>query len=571
MKNKAPKQRRPGMSKTKKIVLSLVSLVLVTAIGLGTWYYLGHRQSDPVFVYNFMSIGMTEYWGDSKESYGPVTTDKIQTVFLSNTQTVTEVYVELGSTVKKGDPLMAFDTTLTDLALERERLGVEKLKLQLEDAEEELTRIKNMRPMTIVNPAPNPPAPSDQGTPLSGDYQIVSRPASDGSTAQKALVCWIGGGVSIDNGLLEALRLKAEELYNENLASQPPAGTGDPGQSQDPAEGTAPTEPGTEPTQEPSDPPHTEVNHFFVIFKTTEQDMSKGETLTWQGMEITLTEGGFGFTFFDASNVPDISAPVVEDPGNSGPSIDYGSGYTASEIANMRTEQEKTIKDLKFQIKMAEANYKIKQTEATDGKIYAQIDGTVVSLLTPDEALDTQQPMLKLSGGGGFYVEGTVSELDKDALQIGQQVDINDWNTGMVYTGTIEEIGTYPADGSNYNGTGNPNASYYPFKVFVDESADLQEGSYVSIMYSAGQTSENGIYLENPFIRTENGQSYVYVQGEDGKLEKRFVTTGKALWGSYTEILSGISETDMIAFPYGKNVKEGAETQPGDMSDLYGY
>ena len=41
-------------------------------------------------------------------------------------------------------------------------------------------------------------------------------------------------------------------------------------------------------------------------------------------------------------------------------------------------------------------------------------------------------------------------------------------------------------------------------------------------------SAENGIYLENPFIRTEQGKSFVYVRGEDGLLEKRFVTTGKS-------------------------------------------
>ena len=122
---------------------------------------------------------------------------------------------------------------------------------------------------------------------------------------------------------------------------------------------------------------------------------------------------------------------------------------------------------------------------------------------------------------------------------------------------------------NSWNGMGNPNASYYPFFVFVDESADLQAGRYVNMMYSTG-SSEHGIYLENPFLRTEMGRTYVYLRGADGKLEKRYVTTGKSLWGSYTEILEGITEEDFIAFPYGKHVKEGAETVESDLSDLYG-
>ena len=99
--------------------------------------------------------------------------------------------------------------------------------------------------------------------------------------------------------------------------------------------------------------------------------------------------------------------------------------------------------------------------------------------------------------------------------------------------------------------------------------ADLQEGSYVNVSFSTA-TTQQGIYLENPFLRTEQGKSYVYVRGEDGKLEQRFVTTGKALWGSYTEVLDGLTPEDYIAFPYGKNVVVGADTVEGDNSDLYG-
>ena len=140
----------------------------------------------------------------------------------------------------------------------------------------------------------------------------------------------------------------------------------------------------------------------------------------------------------------------------------------------------------------------------------------------------------------------------------------------MTYTGTIESVGDFPASSDYFSGVGNPNSSYYPFTVFVDGSADLQEGSYVSVMYSVA-AAQQGVYLENPFLRTENGRSFVYVRGEDGLLEKRYVTTGKSLWGSYTQILEGLTAEDFIAFPYGKTVKEGAPTEESDLSVLYEY
>ena len=312
-----------------------------------------------------------------------------------------------------------------------------------------------------------------------------------------------------------------------------------------------------------------EVDRFYVVFKVTEGNQELGTRLVWQGIYVirNAKTGEYSFKFFDASMVQDhMLAPDEE--AEAAPEIDYGSGFTAAQIAQMRADQEKTIRDLEFNIKMAEAEYKIAQTEVSDGNVYAEIDGVVVSVLSQEEAEMMQMPVMKVSAGGGFFVDGTVSELDRDTMTIGQEVTINDWNTGMTYTGYVESLGDYPSADGYWSGIGNPTATYYPFRVFVEESADLQSGSYVSIMFSAGQ-SEHGIYLENPFLRTEGAQSYVYVAGADGLLEKRYVTTGKSLWGSYTEILEGLSETDLVAFPYGKTVKAGAATVESDLSVLY--
>ena len=592
----------------KKIIITVTAVVLVVAIGLGVWFGVSRGRSEPVKVFAFNSVGMTEYWGDSQESYGPVSTDKIQTVFLSSTQTVTEMKVAQGDTVKKGDVLMTFDTTLSDLQLERKRLEVEKLKLDLETAQKKLKDIQNMKPMSIVTPDDSDDSEDDdsgKGVKLSGSYQLSTNSDYDGSMAEKALICWLNTAAAVDNGILEAARQKAEEYQNKNYVPDPteeptvetteettetttettespsekPSETPNP--PENPGEGSSGENPGGEDgenssasaAENPDEKPTITVSDYYMVFKVTEGNMSLGNRLTWQGLHIYRQGGGFVFKFFDASVVPDHSI-ITDDPDSTDPTDpdmpDPGSGYTAAQLAQMRAEQEKTIKETKFKIKMAEADYKIMQTEMSDGNIYAEFDGKVVSVLSEDEAKTQNQPVIKVSGGGGFYIQGSVSELEKDKMQIGQEVTVNDWNTGMTYTGKIVSMGDFPTNSDGWNGSGNPNVSYYPFTVFVDETADLQAGMYVNIQYSSAE-SENGIYLENPFIRTENGQSYVYVQGAGGKLEKRFVTTGKALWGSYTEIRSGLTVDDLIAFPYGKNLKEGAPTVESDVSDLYSY
>ena len=579
-------------SKGKKILITLVCLLLVASIGAGAWFVTAKKGGEPVAVFPFMYVGMTEYWGDSQESYGFVETDGVQTVYLSGTQSVTEIFVEMGQEVKKGDVLMSFDTTLSDLALERKRLDVEKLKLQLEDAKKHLREINAMKPMVIPQPSDKPEEDVDLGKLLTDPYYISENHEYDGSTAEKALICWLHSGTAIEDSIFEELLLKALEYRElnkepepeETVPQDPTDGTEVPGEdatepsgepAEPPTEATEPSEEPTEPSEpaeDPSEPtdPEKPDEKCFVVFKVTEGNLELAVRTAWQGMFIIRDgdTGAYSFKFFDAYMVPDHTLEPDEEAEEE-PEIDFGSGFTAAQIAEMRAQQEKTIKDLEFSIKMAEADYKIAQTEVSDGNVYAQIDGVVVSLLTQEEAEMMQMPLLKVSAGGGFYVEGTVSELDRDTLVIGQEVTVNDWSTGMMYTGYIESLGDYPSADGYWNGMGNPTASYYPFRVFVEESADLQSGSYVSILFAAAD-AQHGVYLENPFIRTEGGRSYVYVRGEDGKLEQRFVTTGKSLWGSYTEILEGLGEEDFIAFPYGKNVKSGAETVESDLSVLYG-
>ena len=72
--------------KIKAWLLPVISILLIGAIGAGIWAVTAKKNAEPVYVYDFNMLGMPEYWGDVKESYGPVSTDRIETVFVSDTQ-----------------------------------------------------------------------------------------------------------------------------------------------------------------------------------------------------------------------------------------------------------------------------------------------------------------------------------------------------------------------------------------------------------------------------------------------------------------------------------------------------
>ena len=676
--------KRKGVKGKKVLVCAgagIAAAAIVAGIVLGT-----RGNGKTVDVYPFAMVGMTEYWGDNQESYGPVTTDKIQTVFLSDTQIITGIPVEVGAHVKKGDVLMTYDTTLSELELERKRLDVEKAKLQVTEAEEELRRINQMKPSSGGGGGGSAPDYGDQLD--ESKYKVVTDSSFDGSEPKKALVCWIASDIPVNNSVLQALYYQAlnnQELMNtlsrtKSSASETPDTTTpseDPEPSTAPSEPSDPSEPTTPATEAPTEPPKqpleelepsepetpapvitspnvknggtftvdkgmavdltfvnktkqktewsvepaagellayrgeqtcalsgrvsqtgkTEyvlratvgdktdtfrftlevvepsapakvINDFYVVLKKTDGDREKAPTSLWQGVHVYVYNGNdYGFSLFDAPAESEFFGGSDDDGGFGS---DFGSGMTSAEITQMRREQTKKVRDLYEAAQMAESEYNLMEREFNDGNVRADLDGEVVSVLTEDEARQNKQPIIKVSGGGGFYVTGSVSELEKDNLKIGQSVTVNDWNTGNVYDGQVVSIGDFPVDGNGWNGMGNPNASYYPFRVFIDGSADLQENGYVSITYSAAQ-AQNGVYLENPYLRTDDGEPYVYVRGAHNKLEKRYVTIGKSLWGSYTEIRSGLTADDYVAFPYGKNVKPGAGTQEGDPSALYNF
>ena len=64
---------------------------------------------------------------------------------------------------------------------------------------------------------------------------------------------------------------------------------------------------------------------------------------------------------------------------------------------------------------------------------------------------------------------------------------------------------------------------------------------------------------------------YANIEDEDGKLEQRWVQTGKVVWDSYTQIRGGLTQEDYVAFPYGRDVVSGAKTEEATVDALYSW
>ena len=54
----------------KKLLMAGGALVLAAAIGFGAFALAGKGGKDPIYVYDFNMVGMSDYWGDRQSSQG---------------------------------------------------------------------------------------------------------------------------------------------------------------------------------------------------------------------------------------------------------------------------------------------------------------------------------------------------------------------------------------------------------------------------------------------------------------------------------------------------------------------
>ena len=592
--------------KKRKLWIPIVALLLAGALAAG--YLLAPRMpKKEAAVYPVLMVGYTDYYSGVAESYGMVTTDKVQTIYLTGTQTVTESLVYPGQTVKKGDVLYTYDTTLSDLAVERKDLANQQLEMELKNAQAELAAIKKMKPIVYKPGTPSTSTKVDY-TKSPSDKKYLDSVYSTKTTGKyqtSPLYFWLKTNTQIDDALIAGLYRYAEEnsnytgknlyvvfqmtaanktdtefsshigikfeKYPEVIAVEPPATeppateppateppATEPPATEQPAEPPAEQQP--DPPEDPADPQEPAAPEQ-VMTADTEEPTAPSEPVSEPAPAVYYhTVDAYKMSFFTPPSAP------KEDSGT----VEWNDGYTSAELSAMKKEKEAQIKQLQFDIKMGKAELKIMKKEADDGQVLAQFSGVVSHVLDPAQALETGEPMLKVTGGGGYYVEGTISELSLNTICEGQSITVNSWDTGMIYTGKIVEIGSYPVENQNnyYGGSGD---SYYPYRVFIDESADLMEGYYVSMTSQTEEQAAGILYIQNAFLRSEGNRTYVLVRGVDGLLEKRYIGCGVSTDGHMTPVYSGITEEDYLAFPYGSQVTEGAPTFEGTDQDLYGY
>ena len=580
---KRPDGEKPRMSKKlKKGIIAAACVVGVCGAVWGGLTIARNAQRGDVNVYAVNECAMTDYWGDTSNTSGMVTTDKLQKIYISQSQTVKKVWVKEGDSVKKGTVLVSYDSTLTQATVERAKIDYDRQTENLEVMKNELELLKKAKNKEtlqaeydklekelnkLIEDATK--SPDDEkdvkdlthiaidgmklGTGSGNDkdnaiyyYRTTD---SDGSFAlSQADLMGIFSRLGKTDGTLYLVfvtragnKLGGAVMGNEGyiltaVTEDVPSGG----------------------SQDPQQPP---------AGGTTAKKLVSVTVKPWNNGFKEFTDGApdYGDKKAEIEKLQRKIAQVQE-------LLD--TSMTQLDLNKAILEKAQAVKEQEVNLKVAKLKLDKKLAELGDGNVYAEFDGTVKTVRDPDEAYNNSEAVVELSGGGGYYVTGTLSEMDLGSVQVGDSVSISSWMTGAACEGTIVSIDDYPTSNGNNWGDGNSNVSYYPFKVFVTEDANLQPNDYVDMQYqkdTSAEESGSSLYLQSMFIRTDNGKSYVMARGDDGRLEQRWVQTGRDLWGSYTQIRGGLTIDDYVAFPYGRDVVEGAHTQEATTDQLYNY
>lgn len=568
------------------IITSICAFTLV-----GIKFYLNSTNKIDV---NSVSTLNTGYWDNPSTSTGLVSNSDRQSVLYDASKTITQVFVQEGQQVNSGDPLLSYDLTTLQSAVDTSQLDVEKAQNAISLAEHELKKLLNTTPIPDVveepeiqdhTPAPLPGVPEKNGNglypyilslsqaeknftaykiyytsttseaPEKGPHEKASLWKEEREMKESNNTCWYWIEYTYTDGSTNAYDSKDVVEYYSDKQQIPNKEIFLAGTKQNPYVFKL------------------SENQGFVYGKLFLDNANLNQYLRF---DVYTNDGDIDsswlvrcdkFTTIQSINEGDMYSVIshtkeeqkyveVEQK----PSQDLSSGYTEIELAKAIRDKKQELKTLDLGLKKAQLSLSENKALLNDGVIRAKRSGIVRNIKKTSDSLQDGNTFLEVAGGQGTYIKGSISELMLNQIKVGDTISAYCWTSGETFDAKIQSIDTVPSSNSNYNGSGNPNVSYYDFEAYAKDASKIQAGEYLELTFNSAGDTTSSIWLSKAYVKQE-GNKYYVLKDVHGKLKKQYVTVGKIVWGDTMEIKDGLSDTDYIAFAYSKNAKEGVKTQ----------
>ena len=171
--------------------------------------------------------------------------------------------------------------------------------------------------------------------------------------------------------------------------------------------------------------------------------------------------------------------------------------------------------------------------DIASGTILSTVNGQIKSVGDPAAAIDANTPFISVTSQDGFYLKGTVNELKREEISVGQRISVTNMETGMTAEAEITSISDCPvSDNASSYGT-NPNTSNYPFTAFLTETTGFKNNQSVSIdITSDGSSMNSKLYIPKAYVREDNGEYFVFIADERGRLKKQTTFCCLLFWAN---------------------------------------
>lgn len=548
--------------KTAKI--AAVSTVGVLLLGGGIWFAAGKLKKSEIKVYPMEELSQ-QIWGETNSLEGVVSSNVSQEVRLMDKQLVSQVHVQEGQEVKEGDPLLTYDMTLVNIDLEMEKLNKEQLKVKKKGLENELKNLKNdkknmaagSKPYKIeflsnIEEKPEERETSQEQVRPSGVYKRLYRDIAidntefpnDDAIIENAIP-YSGKGTKEDPYVYVCQKgvLIQGEFLNQLAGFD--------------ASGNRVREPYYCKLEVRSDNSFDGTLQAAMILDGSAIE-SRVESSDWFRTRLGKNEWE---EMLPQEEVPpgEVIPELPDGTGNAIPDNEIIGGYSKEELEKAIKEKEKEIKTTELDIKESDLKIKKVEQELQSETVSSTVNGVVKKVGDPAKGEVDGEPFIVVKSSEGVYIEGVVSEALLEKVKAGQIVTGMAYESGTFFEAEVKEVSPYPASGyQRYDGR---ELTYYPFTAYIADSTGLKDSEMVNMELPAEDGGMTGIFIGKEYIRSKEGEDFVYKEGKNGKLEKQPVRTGQTFYGSIVEIKDGLTMEDHIAFPYGKKVKEGAKVK----------
>lgn len=568
------------------IITSLCAFTLV-----GIKFYLNSTNKIDV---NSVSTLNTGYWDNPSTSTGFVSNSDTQSVLYDASKTITQVFVQEGQQVNAGDPLLSYDLTTLQSAVDTSQLDVEKAQNAITLAEHELKKLLNTTPIPDVveepeiqdhTPAPLPGVPAKDGNgfypyvlslsqaeknftaykiyyasttseaPEKGPHEEASLWKEERETKESNNTCWYWIEYTYTDGSTNAYDPKDVVEYYSDKQQIPNKEIFLAGTKQNPYVFKLSEKQGFVYGKLFLD--NANLNQYLRFDVYTNDGEIDSSWLVRCDKFTTKQSMNEGDMYSVISHTKEEQKYVeVEQK----PSQDISSGYTEIELAKAIRDKKQELKTLDLDLRKAKLSLSENKALLNDGIVRAKRSGIVRNIKDLSNPIQDGSAFLEVATGQGTYIKGSISELMLNQIKVGDTISAYCWTSGETFDAKIQSIDTVPSSNSNYNGSGNPNVSYYGFEAYAKDASKIQAGEYLELTFNLSSDTTSSIWLSKAYVKQE-GNKYYVLKDVHGKLKKQYVTVGKIVWGDTMEIKDGLSDTDYIAFAYSKNAKEGVKTQ----------